>query len=572
MKNENWWKNAVIYQVYPRSFLDTNGDGNGDLRGVIRKIPYLAKLGVNAIWLNPVQESPMVDNGYDISDYYKINPRLGTNEDMYELIETAGAAGIRVIMDIVVNHCSDQHPWFQEALKDPEGPFGRYFYFRKGKDGQPPNNWRSVFGGSVWKKVEGTDYFYLHIFAEGQPDLNWENPELRKEIFRILNFWAEKGVAGFRLDAISYIKKAEGLVSFPADDPDGMVSAYEGSLNQPGILELLHELKRETYGKGDFFTIGEVAGASGAKALPFISVKDGVFSSIFDNSCMGLDIKPPNCFWCERHEWTPDDMRESIFRSHQELTEEGWFTNVIETHDTPRAASRYLPPEGRNFFGKSLLATIYLPLRGTPIVYQGQELGMENYALSSISEYDDCQSYGNYEIALEKGFTPEEALHFVQLQSRDNTRFPMCWTDGEQGGFTTGKPWLPVSTDKARINAAAQEDDPDSLYAYYRELIGLKLHSEYSDVFSMGSFVPCYETISNLISYARKLDGRELLILCNFQNAPVSLSLKRSYRVLLDNARFIGRKDGRNEGKDFYGRVSGELCLQPYEAMILYAD
>lgn len=551
-----WWQKAVIYQIYPKSFKDTNADGIGDLRGIIEKLDYLQKLGVDAVWLCPINSSPMCDNGYDISDYYTIEPSFGTNEDMYELIEEAKKRNIKIIMDLVVNHCSDQHAWFQKALKDPEGKYGQYFYFRKGIDGKLPNNWRSIFGGSVWEKVEGTDYYYLHIFTKQQPDLNWENPSLREEVYKIINFWLEKGIGGFRLDAITYLKKEPGLPSFEADAKDGMVSAMYGSLNRPGIHAFLQEMKDKTYGRYDAFTVGEVAGAEGEEALPFISLENGFFSSIFDISHVQLDTVGPNYFWCSHRTWDANELREALYEAQMAIQPQGWYANSIETHDAPRSIDYYLPQEGRNYYGASMLAMLYFYLRGTPFIYQGQEIGMRNFPFASIEEYDDCSSKNQYAFSLEQGYSEEEALHFVHLRSRDNTRYPISWDASEKAGFTDGKPWLPIHPNHTSLNVAVQENDPYSLLSFYKKLIAIKKEARYETVWAEGEFVPVLKEYPMLVAYERRTKEQRFTILCNYQNEPCTILMKDKEPDLLLNNYNTLQKDGN------------KWQLQPYQALL----
>lgn len=551
-----WWQNAVVYQIYPKSFQDSNGDGMGDLNGIVKRLDYLQELGIDVIWLSPVNASPMKDNGYDISDYYTIDPCFGTNEDMYRLIDEAGKRGIRIIMDLVVNHCSDQHEWFKKALEDPEGEYGNYFYFRKGKGTLPPNNWRSIFGGSAWEKVSGSDYYYLHIFTREQPDLNWENPELREEIYRIINFWLEKGIAGFRLDAITYIKKEAGLPAFEADRADGMVSVKYGSLNRPGIEIFLSEIKERTYGRYDAFTVGEVAGAEGKEMLPFISLRDGFFSTIFEICHLQLDLQEPNYFWCFRREWDVDEMRDQLFASQLSVQPDGWLAYTIESHDSPRAVDYYLPEEGRNFYGASMLAAIYMYLRGTPFIYQGQEIGMRNFGFDCIEDYDDCSSVNQYHFALQEGFTEKEAMEFVRIRSRDNTRYPVSWDSGEEAGFTDGKPWLPVNPNHTKINIEEQRRDKNSLLSFYKALLVLKKSEKYGKTLALGELRPLFRDYSHIFAYDRCLNGEIVTVIANYQGVSCQIGVEAAGKVLLNN----------------YGDLKTEqksIVMKPYQVVVL---
>ena len=530
MEKEKWWKKAVVYQIYPRSFYDANGDGIGDLRGIIEKLDYIRDLGANVIWLCPVYKSPMDDNGYDIADYYHIDEAFGTDEDMDELIAEAKKRGIRIIMDLVVNHCSDEHKWFQKAKADPEGPYGKYFYIKKGIDGKAPNNWRSIFGGSAWEPIEGTNYYYLHIFTKKQPDLNWENKELREEIYKMVNWWLDKGIGGFRLDAITYLKKESGLPSYPADGEDGLVSVAHGALNQPGIEALLREFRDRTYGRRETLTVGETAGLTPETLLSFISLKDGVFSMVFEFSWCQLELKGPNYFWYDRQDWTPEDLKKELFSSHEMAGDRGWFGVCTENHDQPRSIDHYLPLEGRNYYGATMLASMYLLLRGTPYVYQGQEIGMRNCAYASMDDYNDVSTHNQYNRALADGFSPEEALRLVQLESRDNARTPFQWDDTENAGFTTGKPWLKVNPNYTELNAAQEERDEDSVLTWYKKMIGLRLHSQWSELISEGTFAPAYREEKNLIAYRRRFEGKALLVLCNMQTEERELKVSAAYR------------------------------------------
>ena len=555
--NIKWWQRSVAYQVYPKSFQDTNNDGVGDLEGIRRRLDYLEKLGIDLLWISPVNKSPMKDNGYDISDYYQIDPLFGKNEDMYRLIKEADSRGNRVIMDLVVNHCSDQHEWFQKALKDPEGEYAQYFYFRKGDGENPPNNWRSIFGGSAWEKIPDSEYYYLHIFAKEQVDLNWENPKLRNEIYDMMNFWLEKGIAGFRLDAITYIKKEAGLPSFPPDAADGLVSVRYGSLARPGIEAFLEEMKEKTYGRRECFTVGEVAGVEGEKAIPFISLKDGYFSAIFDVSHLNMDLKGPNFFWCDRKEWTADELRDALLDSQEAIQPEGWIATFLECHDMPRCIDYLLPAEGRNFYGASMLAVLYLYLRGTPFIYQGQEIGMRNFPFADIDDYDDCSSHGEYNYALSCGYSKEEALNFVQLRSRDNTRYPMSWNKGKNAGFSEAAPWLPVHPNHTKINVEDQEKDENSLLHFYRKLIALRKSKEYGDIFCFGDLKKIFPEHHSIFAYQRSYQDHTVSVICNNQNGDYRLPYKMQGNILINNY------------PDLRVTENGDLLLLPFQAVVL---
>lgn len=556
-----WWKKAVVYEIYPRSFYDSNGDGIGDLKGITEKMDYLERLGVNTIWLAPVYKSPMVDNGYDIEDYYAVNPEFGTMADVEELLRCADAHGIRVILDMVINHCSDKNAYFRKALEDPEGREAGYFYFRKGKDGLPPNNWRSIFGGSAWEKVPGSDYYYLHIFAKGQPDLNWENPELREKIYTMMNWWLDKGIAGFRMDAITYIKKEPGLPSYPADGPDGLVSVKYGALNRPGIGAFLSEMRDRTYGRVGGMTVGETGGVSDAELPDFVSLDHGYFSMIFDFSYCQLHLKAPNFYWYDAKQVSPDSIRDAMFHAQVVAQETGsWIAPVMENHDSPRQIDLYLPPEGRTKTGAKMLALLHMMRRGTPFLYQGQEIGMRNIHLPSIDAYDDLQTIDQYRVARENGLPEKDALERVGRQSRDNARTPFQWDDSPLAGFTDGKPWLPVNTEYPGVNVKDEESTPDSLLRYWQELIRLRLRSEYTDLLTDGTFEPLSTKEPGILAYRRKLGEQELLVYGNWtgENRTVSLP-DGKYRRLLTG----------NPDREPFETIEGTLSLQPFEGILL---
>lgn len=432
-----WWHGKVAYQIYPKSFQDTNGDGIGDLRGVIDHLDYLKSLGIDIIWLSPIYQSPFVDQGYDISDYYKIDEIFGTMEEFDELLAEAKKRDMYIIMDLVINHCSDQHEWFQKALKDPEGKYGDYFYFRKGKDGNPPSNYRSYFGGSAWEKVEGTDYYYLHMFAKEQPDLNWNNPEVLNELYTMINWWLDKGVAGFRIDAIINIKKDLSFPDYEPDGPDGMTGIFRMVEGVDGVGELLEDLKKHTFEKYDAFTVAEVFNMKKDELEEFIG-DDGHFSTMFDFSAHEMTFGDHG--WYDAKKVGFDDLKKVIFHAQKECEDVGFLANIIENHDEPRGASRYLPDYLQNEDGIKLLGTISVMLRGIPFIYQGQEIGMRNCHMASIDDYNDISTKNEYAVAIDAGCTVEEAMEACYENSRDNARTPMQWDDSAQAGFTTGTP------------------------------------------------------------------------------------------------------------------------------------
>ena len=530
---KRWWHNKTAYQIYPKSFYDSNGDGIGDLRGIIQKLDYLKDLGIGIVWISPIYQSPFIDQGYDISDYYAIDPAFGTMEDMDELLREAKKRDIAIVMDLVVNHCSDQHEWFQKALKDPFGPYGEYFYIREGKDGNPPCNWRSYFGGSVWEPLPGYDnLFYLHMFAKEQPDLNWENPALRQEIYKMIRWWLEKGVAGFRIDAIINIKKDLRFEDFPADREDGMCAATTMLASAHGILDFLMEMKKEAFAPYNAFTIGELFDFDQQELKRYIG-EDGCFESIFDFAPHLLGGSDHG--WYNRRPVTMDQFRDAVFASKAISQEIGMMANIIENHDEPRGVSRYLPAEGQTEQGKKLLAAISLMGFGLPFIYQGQEIGMTNKTFHSIEEVDDISTLDEYQVALDHGYTKDKALSLIAEMSRDNARTPMQWSDGENAGFTEGTPWLKVNPNYTSINVENQMEDLYSVRSFYKELIALRKKPEYKETVVYGALKPYLEDTHNLMAYYRKGD-KTLLVIGNYQREEQTVKLPSGYKkVLLNN-------------------------------------
>lgn len=555
---KKWWHNKVAYQIYPKSFCDTTGNGIGDLKGITGKLDYLKELGVDIVWLSPCYRSPLADQGYDISDYYSIDPRFGTMEDMDELITEAKKRDIHIVMDLVVNHCSDEHEWFRKALQDPDGEYGKYFYIEKGNNGNPPNNWRSYFGGSVWEPIAGTDKYYLHLFHKKQPDLNWENPKLREEIYRMICWWLDKGLAGFRIDAIINIKKALPFdaYNYPADrEDDGMTAATRMLEDAVGVGEFLGEMRDKTFKKYDAFTAGEVFNMREEELEAFIG-DNGYFSTIFDFRETVFGGSPKG--WYDCHHITPDEFKQCCFTSQRLAQNTGFLSNIIENHDEPRGVSRYIPPQDLSDASKKLLATISFMLRGLPWIYQGQELGMENLPFTSIDEIDDISTLDEYQVALRAGLSKEDALTAVSFFSRDNARTPFQWDASANAGFTTGTPWLRMNPNYTQINAAAQRDDKASVFSYYKALIALRKNPEYADTIVYGSLEPFMEDTENLMAFYRKGENQTLLVLANYRKQPRTLTLPAPCKkILLSN----------------YDKLSIEndivVTLDDYQAVIL---
>lgn len=531
--NRKWWHDKVAYQIYPKSFMDSNGDGIGDLCGIISKLDYLKSLGIDIIWLSPVYKSPFVDQGYDIADYYTIAEEFGTMEQFDELLAETKRRGMYIIMDLVINHCSDQHEWFQKALAEPDGEYADYFYFRKGKNGNPPSNYRSYFGGSCWEPVPGTDKYYLHMFAKEQPDLNWENPKLRQELYNMVNWWLEKGLAGFRIDAIINIKKNLDFPDFEPDGADGLAGCWKMVESVDGVGDFLEDLKKNTFQKYDAFTVAEVFNMKEGELTEFIG-DNGHFSTIFDFSAHSLSMGEHG--WYDAPQIDFKKWRETVINSQLEVQTCGFEANIIENHDEPRGVSRFLPKYAQTPDGTKMLGTVSLLLRGIPFIYQGQEIGMQNAVWNSIEEYDDISTKDQYQIAREAGLTDEEALEACGRMSRDNARTPVQWSNQENAGFTTGIPWIKVNFNYKSINVESQEKDADSVLNYYRRLVAVRKSPKYKEVFTYGKFVPVYQNSDTIMAYYREYENQRILVAANFGKDAVELKLEYPVRgVVLSN-------------------------------------
>ena len=549
---KDWWKGKVAYQIYPKSFKDSNGDGVGDLKGITEKLDYLQDLGIDILWLSPIYKSPFIDQGYDISDYYAIDPIFGTMEDMEELIAEGKKRGISIIMDLVVNHCSSHHEWFQKALADPDGPYADYFYFIESD--KEPNNWESYFGGSVWEPVPGTNKYYLHSFHKDQPDLNWQNPILREEIYKMINWWLDKGIAGFRIDAIINIKKDLEWRSLPSDRDNGLVPVPESLVNAQPIEPFLRELKERTFAKYNAFTVGEVFNETDEE-LHFFIGKDGVFSSIFDfkQTMLGQEGKG----WFDHSLPTADELKESIFQAHERADCIGLLSTIIENHDEPRGVSHYIAEGPVNDTSKKALGTIQILRKGIPFIYQGQEIGMENQVFESVEDFDDIATINGYHVAKEAGLSEEEALAAIAKYSRDNARTPMQWSAEPGLGFSDGTAWLISPKPNVAINVEDQEKDPNSILNYYRQLTALYRHPLYGNTIRFGDMIPAYRDRENIIAFERRGDKR-LLVVSNFQNRQATLELPAPIKtVVLNNTAGLFQ-----EGDQV-------LELAPYQTVVL---
>lgn len=551
---KKWWMGKVAYQIWPKSFADSNGDGIGDLEGIIGKLDYLKDLGIDIIWISPLYKSPLVDQGYDISDYYDINPLFGDLETMDRLLAEAKKRDMYIVMDLVVNHCSDEHEWFRKACADPDGEYGKYFYIAEKKDGKLPCNWRSYFGGSVWEPIPGTDKYYFHAFHKKQPDLNWENPKVRQEVYKMMNWWFERGIAGFRIDAIINIKKKLPFCDYEPDRDDGMVSIVRMLEDAEGIGEFLEEMKHETFDKYDAFTVGEVFNEKDSELREFIG-ENGHFSSKFD---FAPEICGKGGAWYEHETVTPEMYKNAIFDSQLRVADIGFLSNIIENHDEPRGVCRYIPDGDLNDTSKKALAAVYFFLRGIPFIYQGQEIGMENCPFESIDQIDDISSKDEYKVCRDAGYSEEESMKLLRVYSRDNARTPVQWSDEENAGFSTHEPWMIVNPNYKEINLAKQKDDSNSVYAFYKKMIALYKDPAYHETLTFGRFEPYMRETKNLIAYYRRGEGQTLLVLANFQNEPQTVMLPEAAgNVILNNCASVELDD------------DGRIRLGGYQAVMI---
>ncbi len=506
-----WWQKTIAYELYPKSFMDTRSQGTGTIEGIIEKLDYLASLGIGAVWITPMYRSPMVDNGYDIADYTSVDPSYGTIDDMKRLIEEAKKRNIRIVLDLVFNHSSDKHPWFLESKKSKDNPKADWYIWRDAKeDGSAPTNWRGIFGGSAWTWCEERQQYYLHTFASQQPDLNWAEPAVRRALYDAANFWVNLGVGGFRIDAITYVRKPDVFEDGTPDGDDGMISVHDMTANQPGILDYLHEFKKEVSEGHDIFTVAEANGVS-ADELKYWVGENGAFDMLFEFSHTNLEFKGIET-WCRPEPWEISDLKRALRNSQEATKDNGWYPAFFENHDRPRCVNHYFPENADHKAAAKAMGMLMMSLRGTPFLYQGQELGMENVAWPSIDCYNDISSYGQYEFALSEGFSKEEALACVHAFSRDSARTPMQWDDSENAGFTEGKPWLPVNENYRTLNVKAESIDPDSVLSWFRKLA--EIRNEHP-VLMDGSWNELMADDPDLIAYERKNDNETVTVIIN---------------------------------------------------------
>ncbi|MGO2742251.1 MAG: alpha-glucosidase [Pseudolactococcus laudensis] len=552
--SEKWWKKSVVYQVYPQSFKDTTGSGMGDLNGIIEKLPYLSQLGIDVIWLNPIYQSPLVDNGYDISDYLAINPEYGSLSDFKTLLAKAHELGIKIIMDLVVNHTSDQHDWFKQSCESRDNEFSDFYIWKDPlPDGSEPTNWGSTFGGSAWEYVESRGQYDLHLFAKEQPDLNWENPKVRQKIYEMMTVWFELGIDGFRMDVISLISKRQDYPDAP-DDAVYTKSYYIGASNGPRVHEFLHEMHEEVLGKYDIMTVGETANTNSDQAIFYTDPAREELDMVFHFDHMHLDYGPFGKFSDVRFKMS--DLRDVMTKWQDKLAGRGWNSLYWSNHDQPRAVTRFgNDSDDYREVSAKMLATLLHMMQGTPYIYQGEELGMRNIKFDSLDQYRDIETFAVYEEMLAAGEPFEAIQRAIFLKSRDNARTPFPWDGSEKSGFTTGQPWIDFSPDNTTINAATALADEDSVFYHYQKLIALR--REY-DVIIEGRYELINATDSEVYGYTRTLGEDKLIVICSFSDHKVN------YQVPDD---LVGAKLLLSNYADS-DEVLGTIELRPYEALI----
>ena len=521
-ENLRWWQKKSIYQIYPKSFLDTNGTGTGDLRGITQKLDYIKSLGVGAIWLTPFYVSPMVDNGYDIANYTEIDPRFGNMADFDELIAESRARDIKIIVDLVFNHTSDKHSWFLESKSSKTNEKADWYIWRDEK-----TNWRSIFGGSAWEWCEERQQYYLHTFAAAQPDLNWENPEVRRALYDAANFWLNKGANGFRIDAIVYIKKPNAFFDGKIDSEDGLSSIHNMTAATPGILDYLREFKEKVFAGKDIFTVAEANGVKPDDLSAWVG-ENGVFNTLFEFSHVNIMFDNGIEIWHRARLYKLSEWKKTLTES-QKATRESWYPIYFENHDRPRSIETFFTSGNDKILAAKALATILFTLRGTPFIYQGEELGFGNAKFDSIEEFDDISTRGNYNLARADGLSDKEALRFAQKFSRDNARTPMQWNSGKNAGFTSGKAWLPVHDDFKACNVEVEEKNPDSVLNYYRKLSKLRNESE---ILLSGEYEELYPENEELYIFTRSLGDKKLMTVVNFTTHEVKLPIMGGKKIL----------------------------------------
>ncbi|MCA0170682.1 glycoside hydrolase family 13 protein [Bacillus sp. RAR_GA_16] len=544
-----WWKEAIGYQIYPRSFQDSNGDGIGDLQGVIQRLDYIKDLGIDVIWICPMYKSPNDDNGYDISDYQDIMEDFGTMEDFDLLLKEVHKRDMKLIIDLVLNHTSDEHQWFIESRSSKEDPKRDWYIWRDGKSGKEPNNWESIFGGSAWEYDKKTDQYYLHVFSTKQPDVNWENPDVREALYDTVNWWLDKGIDGFRIDAISHIKKRSGFPDMPNPKKEKYVSSFDMHMNQKGIQSFLQEFKDKTYSKYDVMTVGEANGVSIDEADQWVDEKDGKMNMIFQFEHLGLWDAEEN----------PDldivSLKKVLTRWQKGLENKGWNALFVENHDKPRVVSTWGNDQEYWRESATSMGAMYFLMQGTPFIYQGQEIGMTNVQFPSIEDYDDVADKNRYRIQREAGVPHEAIMRVIWASSRDNSRTPMQWSNDFNAGFSSGTPWLKVNPNYVDINVEKQEADDQSILSFYKKMIELKKKNL---VFTYGSYELLLEEDPQIYAYTRTTDDDSVLVVTNLSMKPAvfNTELKLESKQLLLNNYPVARE------------VNDPIVLKPYEARV----
>jgi len=552
MMGSNWWKEAIAYQIYPRSFMDSNGDGIGDLQGVISQLDYLQQLGIDVIWICPIYKSPNDDNGYDISDYQGIMEEFGSMDDFDRLLEQVHQRGMKLILDLVINHTSDEHPWFIESRSSINNPKRDYYIWRDGKDGAEPNNWESIFGGSAWEYDPHTGQYFMHIFSQKQPDLNWENPEVRQALYSMVNWWLDKGIDGFRIDAITHIKKIPGLPDLPNPEKLPYVCSFEGHRNREGIHVLLEELKRETFDNYDIMTVGEAGGVSIDDAGHWVGERQGKFNMIFQFEVNGL--------WNKGREGGLDlyALKKTLTRWQKGLEGIGWNALFMENHDLPRSVSVWGDDNAYWDRSAKALATMYFLMQGTPFIYQGQEIGMTNVQFESIEDYNDVSAKNLFRIEREAGKSHDEIMRIIWKNGRDNSRTPMQWNDGHEAGFTSGTPWLKVNPNYKEINVEKAMQNPDSIYHYYKKLIRLRKTDPVAVYGTYDLILPNHKTI---YAYTRTLGLEKLLVIANLFPEETTFDLPRTIKY--EASELVVANYPEN-----LGATVRKIFLKPYESRV----
>lgn len=520
---QKWWKEAVVYQIYPRSFMDSNGDGVGDLKGITSKLDYLKDLGIDVIWICPMYKSPQDDNGYDVSDYQDIHSEYGTMADFDELLAETHKRGMKLLIDLVINHTSDEHAWFVESRASKNNSKRDWYIWRDGKNGAPPNNWESIFGGPAWELDQATGQYFMHVFSRKQPDLNWENLEMRKEVYRMMNWWMEKGIDGFRIDAISHMKKLPGMPDLPNPKHLPCVPSYAGHMNIEGIHDYLNDICKNTFSKYDVMTVGEANGVSVEQAEDWVHERHNKLNMLIQFEHIGL--------WSTDAENRIDlaKVKSVLSRWQKGMEGRGWNALYVENHDIPRVTSKW--GDTKNFWRESAtsIATMYFLMQGTPFIYQGQEIGMTNTAFSGINDFNDVIAKNTFRQKRLEGTSDEEITKELSPVSRDNARTPMQWNAELGAGFSAGQPWLKLNPNHKTINVASQIDDPNSILSFYRKLIKLRKSDA---VFVYGLYELIMESHPQIYAYTRTLEGKTVLVVANLSGHPAPLDIPRGERLL----------------------------------------